>query len=471
MTHFVMGLDVGAGGGHCLLLNVDDGTVATASCPWKDPLLPDTGGWGVQLDTERIWRSLAEISRAVLKELRATPAQVVGIAASSMRHGTVLIDGDGCPMLAAPNRDARAAQQGLALARDRGEEFHRRTGHWPSPICSVARLLWLLDKDAACLERARALLSISDWVAYRLTSELATEPSQAGETLLFDVEARDWAWDLADSLAVPREILPPVRSAGTALGGLTGEAAVHLGLRTDDVLVAEPDTHRVPNSGPTVASRTAMVVGRLLERACDDLRARLGVDPGAADGELQRAIVSWHEQGRGALVGEARYEPPPGIVWDEKNYRGDAYGTFAWAAYVAEVEVDLRSYTARVTDFVAVQEIGRVLNPTLALGQIQGGVVQAIGWALTEECQLREGAMANNQLTNYVIPTAADVPPVKVVFLENPYPHGARGCKGLGELPMDGPAPAVANAIAEALGIEPHAIPLTPPRLMELMTP
>ena len=267
-----------------------------------------------------------------------------------------------------------------------------------------------------------------------------------------------------------------VQTANTEIGQgaitvFTEIAAAHLGLPTNAVLVAEPDTHRVPNSGPTVASRTAMVVGRLVERACDDLRARLGVDSGTSDGELQRAIVEWHERGQGPLMGEALYEPPPGIVWDEKNYRGDAYGTFAWAAYVAEVEVDLRSYTARVTDFVAVQEIGRVLNPTLALGQIQGGVVQAIGWALTEECQLRDGAMAHNQLTNYIIPTAADVPPVRVVFLENPYPYGARGCKGIGELPMDGPAPAVANAIAEALGIEPHAIPLTPPRLMELMTP
>ena len=95
--------------------------------------------------------------------------------------------------------------------------------------------------------------------------------------------------------------------------------------------------------------------------------------------------------------------------------------------------------------------------------------VQGIGWALMEECKWRDGAMANNQLTNYLIPTSDDVPSVRVAFLENPYPHGAGGAKGLGELPIDGPAPAILNAVAHATGADPRAIPLTPERLMELM--
>jgi len=122
-----------------------------------------------------------------------------------------------------------------------------------------------------------------------------------------------------------------------------------------------------------------------------------------------------------------------------------------------------------VIDFTAVQEVGKVLNPTLARGQVQGGVVQGIGWALMEECKWREGAMANNQLTNYLIPTSDDVPAIRVDFLENPYPHGAGGAKGLGELPIDGPAPAIVNAVAAATGADPRVIPLTAERLMELM--
>jgi len=249
-------------------------------------------------------------------------------------------------------------------------------------------------------------------------------------------------------------------------------AAARLGLAPEDVTIAEADTSRVPNSGPTVASRTTMIVGGLVERAADDLRRRVGLDDTARGAMVKQAIRRWHQEHPGEvepLFGEATYEKPPGISWDDKTYRGDAYGAFAWAAYVAEVEVDLRTCATRVIDFVAVQEVGKVLNPTLARGQVQGGVVQGIGWALMEECKWRDGAMANNQLTNYLIPTSDDVPSVRVAFLENPYPHGAGGAKGLGELPIDGPAPAIVNAIAAATGADPRSIPVTPERLMELM--
>ncbi|MBI2403947.1 MAG: xanthine dehydrogenase family protein [Gemmatimonadetes bacterium] len=247
-------------------------------------------------------------------------------------------------------------------------------------------------------------------------------------------------------------------------------AADALGLSPEDVLVAPADTARVPNSGPTVASRTAMVVGRLLERACDDLTRRVGLEAGARGATVKNAIARWHQDHPGVVpIGEAVYQKPPGVEWDDVNYRGDAYGAFAWAAYVAEVEVDLRTYGTRVLDFVAVQDVGKVLNQTLARGQIQGGVVQGIGWALMEECKWRDGAMVNNQLTDYIIPTSDDVPPIRVAFLETPYPHGPQGAKGLGELPLDGAAPAVVNAVAAATATQPRAIPLTPERLMDLI--
>jgi CO/xanthine dehydrogenase Mo-binding subunit len=240
-----------------------------------------------------------------------------------------------------------------------------------------------------------------------------------------------------------------------------------LGLDPDDVVIAPVDTSRVPNSGPTVASRTTMVVGRLVERACQALRDHLGLDRSARGATVKQAIADWHRRHPGeSLVGEAVYHPPPGVVWDDRTYRGDAYGAFAWAAYVAEVEVDLRTCTTRVIDFVAVQEVGRVLNPTLAQGQIQGGVAQAIGWALMEECKWTDGAMANPQLTNYLIPTSDDLPPIRVAFLENPYRYGPQGAKGIGELSLDGGAPAVINAVAAATGADPRVIPLTPERLM-----
>ena len=271
-----------------------------------------------------------------------------------------------------------------------------------------------------------------------------------------------------------------VRAASVEMGQgtttiFTQLAADRLGLDPDQVAIAQPDTHRVPDSGPSVASRTAMVVGHLVERACDDLRNRLGLDDDARGETVSVAIREWYgEGGSGSageapaeVVGEAVYVQPSHIEWDEETYRGDAYGAFAWAAYVAEVEVDLRTCATTVTDFVAVQEVGRVLNQTLARGQIQGGVAQAISWALLEDFRWKDGAMQNAQLTNYIIPTSDDLPRIRVAFLEVPYEHGAQGAKGIGELPMDGPAPAIANALAHALGAEANRIPLTPERLLE----
>jgi CO/xanthine dehydrogenase Mo-binding subunit len=266
-----------------------------------------------------------------------------------------------------------------------------------------------------------------------------------------------------------------VRSANIEMGQgtltvFTQIAAARLGLDPSMIAIAEADTGRVPNSGPTVASRTAMVVGRLVEEACDELRVRLGLGPEADGNSLTKALVRWHGERPGAeIVGRALYEPPPGVRWDDDTYTGDAYAAYGWAAYVAEVEVDLRTYAARVVDFVAVQDVGTILNPTLARGQVQGGVAQGIGWALMEECRWKDGAMENAGLTDYIIPTSDDLPALRVHFEETPWPGGPLGAKGLGELPIDGPAPAVVNAIARAVGADPREIPLTPERLMTLL--
>jgi CO/xanthine dehydrogenase Mo-binding subunit len=244
-------------------------------------------------------------------------------------------------------------------------------------------------------------------------------------------------------------------------------AADRLGLTADQVIVGQPDTSRVPNSGPTVASRTAMIVGHLIELACDDLLNKVGLREPGRNGAVREAIHRWHaEHPRQLLRGAGKYRKPESIQWDDKEYRGDAYVAYSWAADVAEVEVDLRTYQARVTDFVAVQEVGRVINPTLARGQVQGGVAQGIGWALYEHVALEDGVMKNCQMTNYVIPASSDLPPIRVFFEENPSTFGPRGAKGIGEMPIDGPAPAVINAVCAAMGAEIHEIPLTPEKLM-----
>ena len=266
-----------------------------------------------------------------------------------------------------------------------------------------------------------------------------------------------------------------VLAASTEIGQGTNTifaqiAAEALGLDYDLIEVTQPDTANVPNSGPTVASRTCMIVGKLVESAVLGLRQTL-LGSGLlkeryTQTEFQRACGEYISK-FGPLKSFSQYQPPPNIHWNDEKYQGDAYGAFAWAVYVAEVSYDPLTYEVHVDDFVAVQEVGRVINPVLAAGQIEGGVAQAVGYTLYENVVWQDGRMLNSQMTNYIIPTTADIPPIRVYFEENPYAYGPAGAKGIGELPMDGPAPAILNAIENATGLSFNRIPLMPEAVMK----
>ena len=223
-----------------------------------------------------------------------------------------------------------------------------------------------------------------------------------------------------------------------------------MGIPYEQVEVAPVDTSLVPDSGPTVASRTCMVVGKILQRASEELREKIGsVSPAEA---FRR---------HGALRVEKQHTPPEWLTWDEERYRGDAYATFAWACDIAEVELNRDTFEVRPLRITAVQDIGKAIHPALAKGQVEGGTGQGVGFALIEQVVMKNGAMANAQLTNYTIPTTLDTPEMDVVLVENPFPEGPFGAKGLGELPIDGPAPAIVNAI-RSLGVDVREVPATP---------
>ena len=227
-----------------------------------------------------------------------------------------------------------------------------------------------------------------------------------------------------------------------------------LGLPYDRIDVNAADTGVVPDSGPTVASRTCMIVGRILQRCAEEMRERLGT-------LTPREYLRRH----GQLVVTKEYERPGDMSWDDNSYQGDAYGTYGWGCDVVEVEVDRATWEVKPIAFTTVHEIGKAIHPMLALGQIEGGSAQGLGYALLEEVVMRDGRMANASLTNYIIPTTLDTPPLEVTMLENPYQHGPFGAKGVGEMPIDGPAPAVINALRHA-GFDLREIPATPERLM-----
>ena len=227
-------------------------------------------------------------------------------------------------------------------------------------------------------------------------------------------------------------------------------AADALGVGMDKVVVAPQDTSLVPDSGPTVASRTAMIVGGLIHQAGLELRARLEKRPKPA---LPVRV-------------DKSYVQPDTIHWDDQTYRGDAYPVYAWACTIVDVEVDMLTGEVRVTDLVSAVDCGKAIHPVMAEGQIEGGMLQAVGWATIEEIKMKDGGYQNDRLATYLIPTALDAPRIKTVLVENPYSGGPFGAKGIGELPMDGPAPAIIAAIHDATGVWLDEVPATPEKVL-----
>jgi CO/xanthine dehydrogenase Mo-binding subunit len=362
------------------------------------------------------------------------------------------------------------------------EEFRRRNFIRLGQTSAVGQVMRESPNMEGLLDRAIELSGYRDKVA-RFARDNAGNSVKKGMGFATFMHGAGFTGSGEDHLAsvVDVEATPDgsvrVLAASTEIGQGTNTiftqiAADALGVDLEDVVIAQPDTAVVPNSGPTVASRTCMVVGQLVESACASLKQTLlerGLLSAPYSPEQFRAACRRHLDEHGPLRGSSRYQPPPGVRWDDEKYEGDAYGAYAWAAYVAEVSVDTVTGETRVDDFVALQEIGRVIHPVLAAGQIEGGVAQAIGWALYENVVWRDGRMANAQMTNYIMPTSMDLPPIRVYFEEQPYAYGPGGAKGIGELPMDGVAPAIANAIESAIGVPINAIPITPERVLEAL--
>lgn len=263
-------------------------------------------------------------------------------------------------------------------------------------------------------------------------------------------------------------------------------AADGLSLPLARVRCPHPDTKYVPDSGPTVASRTTMIVGSTVFGAAQKLKTQLEAFAseaffGGAPAELVNgcfrhrytadtqpfdAVARRLIQERGPQRVYNQFQLPPTIRWDQKTFRGDSYPSYSWGCNVAEVEIDPLTLELKVTRITSVWDIGRVVNPVLAKGQIEGGLVQALGYAVMEKIKIRDGLYDASRMQTYIVPTMLDAPEMIVEFIEYPYTHSAPGAKGVGEIPMDGLAPAIANAVEAATGIRLNELPITPEALL-----
>ncbi|MFW5739735.1 MAG: xanthine dehydrogenase family protein molybdopterin-binding subunit [Myxococcota bacterium] len=262
-----------------------------------------------------------------------------------------------------------------------------------------------------------------------------------------------------------------VRASSTDIGQGTETvfrqiAAEGAKVRFDDVAFAIPSTAHVPDSGPTVASRTVMIVGSIVGAAARELRERVDAEIESGGGSFAEASNRLLER-EGKLVVRKQYGHPPGVKFDDATYTGTAYPAYAWACDIAEVEVDLDTFEIDLVGFWSAVDVGRAIHPVMCRGQLDGGALQSIGWALCEEVQWKDGHIVNPRMTTYIVPTALDAPPFYTELVEEPYEHGPGGAKGIGELPMDGGAPAIAAAIEHATGVSFDRIPMTPERLFD----
>ncbi|MGB1825788.1 MAG: xanthine dehydrogenase family protein molybdopterin-binding subunit, partial [Candidatus Puniceispirillaceae bacterium] len=259
---------------------------------------------------------------------------------------------------------------------------------------------------------------------------------------------------------------------------ITQICADALGMPLADFELVGPDTALTPDCGKTSASRQTFITGKAAELSGRRLRAdilRLSnmseeatirldgaaivISDGSATRRIELAEMPADEFGY-VLRAEESFDPPT-VPLDE-NGQGTPYAVYGYGAQVAEIEVDLQLGTVKVIRITAAHDLGRVINPLLAAGQIEGGIAQGLGMALMEE--YIPGRTEN--LHDYLIPSAGDMPVVDTIFIEKPDPVGPMGAKGLGEHVLIPTAPAILNAIRDASGAEIDQLPALPHRVL-----
>ncbi len=224
-----------------------------------------------------------------------------------------------------------------------------------------------------------------------------------------------------------------------------------LGIDIGRVRYPNPDTSLVSDSGPTVASRSTMIVGAIGQRAAESLRKQ------------------WVD-GREIIV-EEEYIHPEGFPWDQNTFQGDAYIGYAWGACVVEVEVDPLTSEVTTAGIWSSHDVGVAIDELIVQGQVNGGIIQSLGYAAMEKLDFnRKTGFKQTGLSDYIIPTSMDFPSQVSTLVDNPYEFGPHGAKGMGELVFNGASAAYIDAVSRAIGKEIRSIPVPPEILTEIMS-
>ena len=215
----------------------------------------------------------------------------------------------------------------------------------------------------------------------------------------------------------------------------------------EQIVYDDPDTFKVPDSGPTVASRTTMVVGGLLYKAALELKPLMN-NPAE-------------------IVITKNYVHPEEIVWNQKSLKGNAYLAYSWSAVVAVVYVDPITWEIDCQKLYGIYDVGVPVDEKTLLGQVHGGVAQGLGYGMMEKMESEQGILQHNSFSSYAVPVMADMPKMEVDWIFNPYREGPYGAKAAGELTLVGVAPAIAAAVEDATGFDLCRLPIMPEDLVK----
>ncbi len=302
---YVLTIDAGTGSGRALLFDLKAQQVAAAQREWTWPSIPDYPGSAV-FDTDNAWRSIGACIQEALGRAGIGAEQVAAVTATSMREGIVLYDQSLREIWACPNVDARARQEAMQLVTEGlAERIYETGGDWVG-IISPPRLHWIARHQPDVFARMRHLSMISDWVLFRLSGQIATDPSCGSSSGLFDLRSGSWSKELIARLGLPEEIFPRVLAPGTVLGKVSATAATQTGLvQGTPVVVGGADTQlALLGSGGVEAGRLTVVGGTFWQTTL--LSATPLIDPERRLRTLCHVVPNqWMTEGIGFLNGLA----------------------------------------------------------------------------------------------------------------------------------------------------------------------
>ena len=366
-------------------------------------------------------------------------------------------------------------------------EPNERTVHdWQMSSCELAQCLRIADRESGRrqkkAERANAAGRLRRGIG------IGTSLHVSGAR-----QVADW-----DGSTVTLKFNPDGRAVVVCGEGDLGQggatmlqqiAAATLGLPVDHVSVSAADSETTPYTWGAVASRLTRIAGnavmaaaraarrellataaQMLEVKEDDLTITNGSIHvvGVPDLAVSVGKACYTHQlrpGGEAIFARATYDAPT-VVADHKTYLGNVSAACSFAVQAIEVEVDTETGVVRVVDIVAVDDVGRVLNPQSAEGQIHGAIAQGVGYALHEQLALENGRLLNGNLADYIVPNALSYPAPRTTIVDGYEPHGPYGAKGASEAPISATAGAIANAIYDAVGVRITSLPITPEKVL-----